>query len=259
MNKRLLYVGCGNHRMKGFIHADINITKAWKDPNNKLDQPDIICDITENIPVANETIDLIYSRETLEHLTWKQLINHFLECNRILKPNGVVRMSLPSFDNMINAYLEKNENLKEVIKNSEVSHLNGPIENHTDLFIERILYEDHFYLHNIDTMSRALKKCGFDKIKQSTPGDTAIIEAKEEILKAEKNETQISFQVEAVKVSDKNLIKRFNKEYPKNLIRYFLAKYLNIDIRAYNHRKPLFLKKHWFIEKFILIKKKLKK
>ena len=46
MNKsEYLYVGCGNHRMKGFTHADISVYKAYK--NQTIEQPEIICDITK--------------------------------------------------------------------------------------------------------------------------------------------------------------------------------------------------------------------
>ena len=139
-----LYVGCGNHRMEGFTHADISIYKAYK--GQRIEQPEIICDITKKIPLKNNSIKLIFSRDTLEHLTWKELINHFLECNRILKENGVIRMSFPSFDKMIQKYQSKDENLEQAIKNSEISTLLAPIENHTDLFISRILYHDHYWI-----------------------------------------------------------------------------------------------------------------
>ena len=35
---KYLYVGCGSHRMEGFIHADISVYKLSKitDPNKKI-------------------------------------------------------------------------------------------------------------------------------------------------------------------------------------------------------------------------------
>ena len=66
-------------------------------------------------------------------------------------------MSLPNLDKMIDRYKNKDEDLDYAIKNSEVSKHISPLENHTDLFINRILFHDHFYLHNFDTMKRALK------------------------------------------------------------------------------------------------------
>ena len=256
MNKsEYLYVGCGNHRLKGFTHADISVYKAYK--NRTIEQPEIICDITKKIPLKNKTVKFIFSRDTLEHLTWKELINHFIECNRILKENGIIRMSFPSFDKMIERYKNKDEDLEQAIKDSEVSTLKAPIENHTDLFISRILYHDHYYLHNFDTMNRALSKCGFTDIQIKSVGDTSVSEIKDEILKSEITEQKLGLQIEAKK-SNKNIdIKKFDEKLPGNFIKYFLVKYFNIDIKPFYKRKPMFPNRYWFLEKIILIKKKL--
>ena len=82
-------------------------------------------------------------------------------------------MTLPNMDKMIERYHKKDENLENAINSSEISTLLSPIENHTDLFINRILYHDHFYLHNFDTMKRALEKCGFSEVKEMKPGETS--------------------------------------------------------------------------------------
>ena len=33
---------------------------------------DIICDITDQIPLKDKSMELIFSRDTLEHLTWNE-------------------------------------------------------------------------------------------------------------------------------------------------------------------------------------------
>ena len=75
-------------------------------------------------------------------------------------------MTVPDLDIMINNYLNKEENVEEVKYKSEISG-STPVENHTDLFISRVLYHDHYYLHNFDTLSRALSKNGLYKHKKS--------------------------------------------------------------------------------------------
>ena len=159
-----LYVGCGHHRMKGFTHVEINVGKQFK-KGGDVGPPDIIADITQHIPLVNDSINLIFSRATIEHLTYEELINHFLECHRLIKTGGYVRMTVPDMDIMINNYLKKEEDLEKAKIESEIS-TSQHIENHTDLFISRVLYHDHYYLHNFDTLNRALKKTGFTNIKK---------------------------------------------------------------------------------------------
>ena len=82
--KKYLYVGCGHHRMRGFTHVEISVGKQFK-KGGDVGPPDILADITRHIPLKDNTVDLIFSRATLEHLTYKELINHFLECHRLIK------------------------------------------------------------------------------------------------------------------------------------------------------------------------------
>ena len=62
---RLVYVGCGHHRMDGFLHVEKNIYKS------KSGLPDILADICIHIPLADNSVDLVFSRGTLEHLTYR--------------------------------------------------------------------------------------------------------------------------------------------------------------------------------------------
>ena len=255
---KYLYVGSGSHKMEGFIHADISVYKLSKitDPSKK--NIDIICDIAENIPLPEKSMELIFSRDTLEHLTWHELINHLVECNRILNDGGTIRMTLPNFDKMIERYKNKDENLDDAINSSEISTLLSPIENHTDLFINRILYHDHFYLHNYDTMKRALEKCGFGQIQNVKPGETNLDNLKKIFYDAEAGNENISFHIEAKKIGKPILSKTKNK-FPKNFLKKNLAYFFNISISPFNKRRPMFPNSKWFFEKYLRIKQLFKR
>lgn len=236
-----LYVGCGNHRLKGFTHVEVNPAKQFKKGGN-VGQPEILANITETIPLEDESVSLIFSRATLEHLTYPELINHFIECNRLLKSEGgYVRMVVPDLDKMVQDYLNK------VFRPASEPDPNLPCANHTDLFITRLLYHDHYYLHNVDTLTRALEKTGFGEVKVCQPGETAIKLASNVLYEAEINREE-DLIIEAKKISlpsaQKTLIK-----WPKNILLRMLAKWFNIKIERYIKRQPVFPTKHWFLEK----------
>lgn len=252
---KFMYVGCGNHRMKGFDHVEINVRKQFK-KGGDVGEPEIIADITTHIPVNNNSYDLIFSRATLEHLKYPELINHLLECHRIIKTGGVVRMSVPDFDIMIKNYLEKTEDLDIAVSESEVNQ-GFPIENHTDLFVNRVLYHDHYYLHNFDTLKRALEKCGFSHIRRVTPGDTIVDSAKDELYIAEEGRDRFEVLIEAQKLENEPQVKPYEVPKIRNIFKRFLAEFLNIQIVSYQKRKPRFPSKYWFYELSINLKKKL--
>ena len=98
--KKLVYLGSGHHRMQGFIHVEINLGK------NKSGPPEILADITEPLPFKSDSVDLVYSIATMEHLTYQEFINCLIESHRILKKGGVVRMVVPDLDKLVKNYLD---------------------------------------------------------------------------------------------------------------------------------------------------------
>lgn len=229
---KLVYIGCGHERLKDFIHVEINLGK------NRSGPPDILADISDCIPIKDNYVDLVYSKATLEHLTYNELINCLLESHRILKRGGCVRMVIPDFDKMIEDYKNK-------IYRQDIKSPGFPDEDYVDYFIGRILYFDHRYLHNFTTLSKILKKTGFDNARVCRPGDSNIEAAREELFRVENGRLTHDTIIEAVKLDKIPAIKKIPKVYPKNPIAYFLAKFLNIKISAFIKRKASFPHRYW--------------
>lgn len=232
MKQNLVYIGCGHHRLKNFIHVEINLGK------NKSGSPDILADISDCIPLPDNSVDLVYSIATMEHLTYSELLDCFLECRRILKRGGCVRMVVPDLDKMVQDYLNK------VYDPSQKSP-GKPNENYIDTFVGRIMYFDHRYDHNFNTLSRALQKTGFSNARECLPGDSLIKEAGDELYGAEK-ERKSDLIVEAVKLDEKPIIQKMEKVYPKNFIARILAEFFNVKITNFTERKSRFPQKYWF-------------
>ncbi len=240
---KLVYVGCGHHRMVGFLHVDINIFK------NKAGLPDILADISVKIPLPDNSVDLIFSRSTLEHLTYRELINHLLECQRVLKKGGCVRMVVPNFEIWIKEYQNK------IYRPDLEFDPDLPNENYTDSFVANLYYHDHFYLHNFDTLNRVLQKTGFTGIREVGPGDTKIAEVRPEILKTEIGRHGFLI-VEAEKGGEEPQAAKIPLPYPKNVIKKLLAEYLNIKLAPFKRNCPMFPSKWWFKEKIVQLRQR---
>jgi len=81
-----LDLGCGIHKAKGFIGVDIVPAEGV----------DIIADLNGTFPFPDNSIDIIKAHNILEHLS--NIINSMNELWRILKPNGIIDISVPSTD-----------------------------------------------------------------------------------------------------------------------------------------------------------------
>jgi SAM-dependent methyltransferase len=91
---RRLHWGCGDVTPSGWINADIQEGPGI----------DICCDILDGLPLASDSIDYIYSEHALQQLKILDVVDALRELRRVLKPDGVLRMSLPDLDKAIVAY-----------------------------------------------------------------------------------------------------------------------------------------------------------
>lgn len=70
--------------------------KAIQGKAHKDFEPIDLCQDPLVVPLASESVHLIYCSHTLEHLDFDSAIRFISECFRILKPNGVMRIVVPS-------------------------------------------------------------------------------------------------------------------------------------------------------------------
>ncbi|MFM6269732.1 MAG: class I SAM-dependent methyltransferase, partial [Dolichospermum sp.] len=85
---KMIYVdlGCGTHKAEGFIGVDIIAG----------DQVDIIANLNGSFPFPDHSVDFIKAYDIIEHLPNR--IHTMNEIWRILKPGGIVDISVPSTD-----------------------------------------------------------------------------------------------------------------------------------------------------------------
>ncbi len=89
-----LHLGCGTKIIPGFINIDVR----------KLDGVDIVTSIDNLYMFKDNSIDLIYCCHVLEHLSRKSIQPILNEWHRVLKPNGILRISVPNFESIVEYY-----------------------------------------------------------------------------------------------------------------------------------------------------------
>ena len=66
---------------------------------------------------GDDSADVIYHSQFLEHLSCEEALKFLLECKRVLKKGGIMRIVTPDMQNQVNEYLNKLHNLEEFIFN----------------------------------------------------------------------------------------------------------------------------------------------
>jgi ubiquinone/menaquinone biosynthesis C-methylase UbiE len=93
--KTLLHIGCGQVNSPGYINIDAR----------RFPHVHVVTKKITSLPLfPSDQADLIYMCHVLEHVTRMQVRAVLGEMRRILRPGGVLRISVPDFDRIIEIY-----------------------------------------------------------------------------------------------------------------------------------------------------------
>lgn len=115
MNGRLPYlnIGCGSKYHGDWVNVDLN-------PHSR----DVMSyNILKSLPFPDETFEVIYHSQVLEHIPKKRALDFIRECRRVLKKNGIIRVVVPDLENIAGEYIKLlRKNLKSPSRESEANY-----------------------------------------------------------------------------------------------------------------------------------------
>ncbi|MER9937423.1 methyltransferase domain-containing protein [Mesorhizobium sp. M0088] len=77
-----LNFGCGTNKLDGWQNFDAEV------------------DIEKRLPFPDDHADFIYAEHVVEHVDYHAALRFFTEARRVLKPGGVIRICVPSLENI---------------------------------------------------------------------------------------------------------------------------------------------------------------
>jgi len=139
--RRLLHVGCGDINSPDFINLD-----ARPMPHVHI--------VSKNIfqlrMIPDACLDMVYMSHVLEHVPRGQVLQTIKEMARVLKPDGVLRISVPDFDHIVHLYQASGNDI-----NSIAPALMGG---------QNYKFNFHYAVFNKTYLADLLEKGGFHKI-----------------------------------------------------------------------------------------------
>ena len=136
-----LHLGCGKRHIPGFVHIDA------------IDYPhvDHVATIDNLSFLGDSSVDLIYNCHVLEHFKRRDVGRVLNEWHRVLKPGGVLRISVPDFAQLCEVY-QRFGRLDLVI---------GPLFGRQDY-----LYNIHYNAFDEATLVKQLEDAGFINVRR---------------------------------------------------------------------------------------------
>ncbi len=143
--KILIHLGCGDIASPDFINVD-----ARPAPHVHY-----ICDVTDLSIFPDNYADLVYACHLLEHIPRNKLRKNLWEWRRILKPDGILRLSVPDFDAILDIYRACDDDIDSI-----AAFLMGGQN-----YAENI----HYSVFNLKYLSRLLTEAGFLSVREWDP------------------------------------------------------------------------------------------
>ena len=138
-----LHLGCGKRDFgEDWIHIDGSDYEHIKYHN-----------ITK-LPFDNNTVDIIYACGVLEYFDNDECINVLQEWKRVLKVNGILRLSVPDFEPISKLYSEGKYPIESFL---------GPIFGKWEMNDKTIYHRTVF---DFKSLEKILKKCNFNNIRK---------------------------------------------------------------------------------------------
>lgn len=135
--------------------------------------------ITRRFVFADASVDVIYSSHTLEHLTYEEARFVLQECNRVLKPGGIIRIVVPDFEQLVNSYLNNKEQQPAIAAKKFLSDslyfeipIPGSLAGMIKFYFTR--KNNHHFLYDEAGLQYQLENAGFHDIRRMTYGDSRI-------------------------------------------------------------------------------------
>jgi predicted SAM-dependent methyltransferase len=135
-----LHLGCGKRHIPGFVHIDA------------IDYPhvDHVATIDNLSFIEDNTVDLIYNCHVLEHFKRREMPRVLGEWMRVLKPGGVLRISVPDFAKLADVY-QRYRQLDLVI---------GALFGRQDY-----LYNIHYNVFDFTSLTKYLEQAGLVNVR----------------------------------------------------------------------------------------------
>jgi predicted SAM-dependent methyltransferase len=143
-------------------------------------------DIRRGLPFDDNTVDYIYSAHFLEHMKKAEAVKVLIECHRVLKKGGLIRIVVPDLEILAQRYNERDT------KFFESNNFLNPAEKEkiADAFLKSLNFfprerwqrmyagQYHLWMYDFDSLYCMLGDCGFKQIEKKNPSESQMPDIK---------------------------------------------------------------------------------
>ena len=156
-----LEIGAGQNGKQGWLATDL------RSGSSAGGLRIIALDASKDFPIPSDSLDFIYMEHMIEHISFEKGQGMLAECNRILKPGGVVRIVTPSLGLLIKMISSDRSALEERYRKWSVETFvpDAPRITNAFFFNNFVRAWGHTFIYDHETLILAMRLAGLEMIK----------------------------------------------------------------------------------------------
>jgi len=133
-----------------------------------------LMDATKPFPFENNVFQYIFSEHMIEHITFKEAEFMLKECYRIMKPGGVIRISTPNIQFLMDLYNNPKTEVQDGYIKQSATFIEGKMPLTATSVINNFFKDwGHQYIHDFESLELLLTNAGFVNVQQMEVGNSS--------------------------------------------------------------------------------------
>jgi len=149
------HLGSGGTPKSGWVNVDL-----------VGDPVDLAWNCERRLPFSDATVDALFHEHLLEHLPLKGGLDLSIECYRLLKPGGILRVGVPDVARLLRSWLDQSDEFVQSVRPGRPTPF---------LAVQEVFYCcGHRTLYDFETLALLCRAAGFEVIEQRDFGDSRL-------------------------------------------------------------------------------------
>jgi predicted SAM-dependent methyltransferase len=139
---------------------------GWVNIDLVGDPVDLAWNCERRLPFGDATVDALFHEHLLEHLPLKSGLDLTIDCHRLLKPGGILRVGVPDVARYLRSWLDQSYEFVESVRPGRPTPF---------LAVQENFYScGHRTLYDFETLALLCRAAGFEVIEQRDFGDSRL-------------------------------------------------------------------------------------
>ena len=124
-------------------------------------------DATEAFPIDSNSFDYVFSEHMIEHVPVRGALNMLVECHRILKPGGRIRISTPPLESLLDLLVRPTaEHLRYADYHYAEFLSDAPLKVPAAILNDYYRAWGHQFVYDRQSLEDVLQRAGFTQIEE---------------------------------------------------------------------------------------------